>query len=812
MTSFVIDERSIKALGFPDLLAHLSQRCKTDQGRLRASHLPLLEKRQEVERELDLVAEARACHDRGSPLPFGAIWDLRPALKRLEKEGALDGLTLLQVSETLKSCSRLRRYLQSPPYKIKLLGKLGAKLTDFDDIATIISESFDEHGKLVDNASPELGQLRARLRDLHEQLSQCMRRIMDEPQIAKYLQDRFYTQREDRYVLPIRSDAGSAVQGIVHGSSASGATLFIEPPESVRLNNEMKVAEMAVLREEMRIIIELSTMVGEERQAIHTNLDVMEQLDVINARAILAIDLNAHRPRISDDGRVELLNMQHPLMLLRQKQVIANDLKIEPSQVLILTGPNAGGKTVCLKTLGLAALMLRAGMHLSAGPDSRLPLYDVVLTEMGDDQSIDHNLSTFTAHLRHLLDFLAQARPNSLILLDEIGIGTDPIEGAALGQTLLEAYAETRAQVVATTHYERLKSLPFTDPRFANASVGFDLENMRPTYRLNMGTPGSSGALVVAKRLGLSPEMAKRAASLMGQNEKQLTQLLTALAGEKARLELQHEELEKATAEAHALAEEHREALSRVKEKERQLMHEAFNEAVLELRQARDQLKQVKALLRRTPTQERHKQADRQVSSLAQKILKHEPQMESLPGRPAEASDLTIGTTVFVKKLGGKGEVALLPRRNKVLVAVGGIRTQINIDEVRILDAPSRSKKNSEGFNKLTPNEDEMPPSEVPANSAPPADNYNAKVPLRTAGNTIDLRGMRVDEALSEIEKFLDQALRAEEYAVLVIHGHGTGALRSALREHLKGLAFISRFQAAPPESGGDGVTVIWLK
>ncbi len=819
---FTVSEKMSEALGWGELLERLAELCHTERGQERARTLPLLEGVEAVEAELDLVGEARALHDQGDPPPFGAIWDLRQPLLRLQKEGTLEGPTLIQMAQTLKAGSQLSRFLRDrgegerpegtrgPGARGLIpeqgtrgpgaggLARLAAGIAPLDGVSGPILDSFDEGGVLADHASDELGALRRALAELHERLVRRMRGLMEVPQIAKHLQDTFYTQREDRYVLPVRADAGPAVEGIVHGSSASGATIFIEPQEVVGLNNELKVAEIAVAREEARILTELSEMVGEEWEAIEKNLALLERLDVIDARARLATRLEAQRPRISRDGRLRLHGIRHPLMVLAGTRVIPNELELSAARALIISGPNAGGKTVCLKTLGLCALMARAGMHLPAGADSELPVYEVVCAEMGDDQSIEKNLSTFTAHLSHLQQFLAVARPGALILLDEIAVGTDPGEGAALAQAALEALVAAGAQVVVTTHYERLKSLAVADPRFANASVGFDLERLHPTYRLHLGVPGSSGALAVARRLGLPAAIVDRAAGLLDSAAQDLAALLTQLAGERTRLEAQREALAATTAEAEALVVKQRQTLEKAREKERLAVQGAFSQAVEELKRARQELERAQSLLRRPPSKERLEQADRQIGAAAAKIREHEPKSEA-EGSPARPEDLRPGVRVVAPSLGGVGEVLEAPQRGKVAVRVGGIRAQVAVGE--LLLAPAGAAPSG------PPRRREAPPERAPA-QAP----SERRTPIRTDAITLNVRGLRVDEALAETDKFIDHMLLGGEGVFFIIHGHGTGALRSALRSHLGSSELIDRIHPAETRDGGEGVTVVWLR
>jgi DNA mismatch repair protein MutS2 len=736
-------------------------------------------------------------------MPFGSVFDLRIALKRLEKEGILEGPTLVQVADTLRGGARLRRFLLGRSSTAPNLAAIAGRLRALDDVSGPITDSFDEHGVLADHASRDLGRLRKRRVDLHERLSRRMRNLMDKPSISKHLQDRFYTQREDRFVLPIRSDAGPAVEGIVHGSSSSGATMFVEPREVVGLNNELKVAEMEVAREEARILTELSGLVGEEWQAIWDNLGYLEELDLIDARARLAVKLDAHPARVvASPERLELHAIRHPLMVLAGMEVVPNDLALETGNTLIVSGPNAGGKTVSLKTLGLCALMQRAGMHLPAGPDGQMPLFSAVLTEMGDDQSIEHSLSTFTAHLTHLLRFLDAATPETLILLDEVAVGTDPGEGAALAQSILEGFAGAGACVVVTTHYERLKGIPIEDERFANASVGFDMTTMSPTYRLHMGLPGSSGAIAVARKVGLPEGLALRAEALLEGGGREMARLLASVADQRTKLEEQREELRRATEEARQAAARHKAELQRLRDRQEQAVQTEFNAALDELKRARKELSGVRAQLKRPPSKERLDQADRQISHASGAILKYEPREEPR-GRPASAGDLVPGARVVVNRLGGEGEVIEAPSRGRVVVRVGGLRTQVSVEDVLLAEEHTRKPAP-----RKAPEQRPKPNPTAPQGGATSAQ----EAPIRTPANTLDLRGMRVHEALDSADKALDDALRAGEEVLFVIHGHGTGALRTALREHLPGHPLVERYEAGAPREGGDGVTVVFLK
>jgi DNA mismatch repair protein MutS2 len=632
-----------------------------------------------------------------------------------------------------------------------------------------------------------------------------MKRLLETPRIAKQLQDHYFTEWEDRCVLPVRADAGSVIDGLVLGCSASGATVFVEPAAVMGLSNELKVQQVAVARETARLLAELSALVRSEHPGIAADLELATELDLIVARARLAQRLDAQPAAVAEDAQLVLRGLRHPLLVLAGGEVVAHDVALLPQQALLISGPNAGGKSVCLKSVGLCALMLRCGMHLPVASESRLPCYHHVWANIGDEQSIERNLSTFTGHLGRLLGYLERADRGTLLLLDEITTGTDPGEGAALGQALLEALVERVGQLVVTTHYDTLKTLPLGDRRFVNASVGFDLQRLEPTFELHRGVPGSSFALAVARRLGLPAALSTRAQHLLGEQATLTTELLVTLTDERTRL--RQAQQQHAAAELRAVAERqgYERQRAELRQRDQQALTQAHREALTELQRARGELKQLRAALRRSAgpepaSGESLRTLDRQLSVLARTIGAHEPRPAPPPGPKLRAEALVVGAQVQLAELGAPAEIVELPQRGRVTVLLGGLRTKVRLDQLHALAPPAGHGAG--------------PAAAAPRSRSEPGAARAAAAldtPGRGPDNTLDVRGLRVEEALRATDRFVDRSLLEGRDLVYVLHGHGSGALRAAVRAALERSPSVERCRAAAPDQGGEALTMVWL-
>jgi DNA mismatch repair protein MutS2 len=804
--------KTLDDLGWPQLLDHLAGRCHTARGATAARALEPCADVAGARRRIADIAEARLLRELEEPMPFAGIHDIDDLLGRVEKSGELVGSELLAIGETVAGCARLKRHLVARAAQAPGLAGRVAAVLELAHVSGPILDAFEPGGggRLADHASAALGGMRRKVADLHDQLAHRAKDLLDDPGIAPYLQDRFYTQRDDRYVVPLRADARSRVKGIVHGTSQSGQTVFVEPDAVVDLNNRLKIAESDVAEEERRILAELTSYVREEVAAVRAAVAAAEELDVIDAAARLADALGAAAPAIGERGELSLRRARHPLMLLAPRECVANDLELAGSATLVISGPNAGGKTVALKTAGLAAVMARAGLHVCADPGSHVPWYDVVETDIGDEQSLERNLSTFSAHIMSLVRFLAEAGPTTLLLIDELCVGTDPDQGSALAQAVLEAIADRGAQAVVTTHYERLKAMATRDPRFVNASVGFDLERMAPTFRLHAGVPGSSGALLVARRLGLPAPILARTEALLGDRRAGIEELLTAVTEERRRLEAERAATDTARREAEQARREAEAAQRAARAREEQLRRGAHDAAVAALRRARDELDELRDRLKKAGDDGAVVAARERLAALAGNIAEHAPPaVATASGRPATATELVPGAAVLLPKLGGRGQVVGVGDKGRVMVQLGTLRTTVALEDVRLDDRPRAERRADLPRRRPAP---AAPPTAAVATPRGHDAAADELAPARTADATCDVRGARVDEALAEVDRFLDDSLLASREVVFVIHGHGTGALKAAIRDHLDGHAAVSRWRAGQDKEGGDGVTVAWLE
>ncbi len=556
-----------------------------------------------LDERLARTSEARALLDGGRTPPIGEVVDVGRPVALSARGAVLQPEDLRAIGGVVEAAARCRRYFAD--VDAPRLAAVAERLCDLPRLGRDLLDSVDEAGHVLDSASGELAHLRGRVTGLHEQLKQRVDGLLSDPAYAKVLQEEFVTIREDRYVLPIRSGHKNHVPGIVHGWSASGQTVYIEPQEVVEANNKLLLAQADVDREIRRILARLSKQVGDHAPEIRTSQAALVELDLAVAAGHLSKELDASEPRISDAPELALKAARHPLLCLQGVEVVPNDLVVGPDRrVLVVTGPNTGGKTVALKTAGLCVLMGLSGLHVPADLGSVIPRVPGVFTDIGDEQSLGEGRSTFSGHMANILDILAAVEPGALVLLDEIAVGTDPLQGAALAQALLETFADAGSLVVVTTHYESLKVLPFDDERFRNGAVGFDTASGTPTYQLTLDIPGASSALETARRLGLPGPVVDRAASLMGPQQHHLEATIRAMEAERSAARAEREALEDERAKLEATRDRLEQKEEKLQRRLRATLDEARDATIESARKMRDEIRRLERQLKRPEARE----------------------------------------------------------------------------------------------------------------------------------------------------------------------------------------------------------------
>ncbi|HET7787917.1 MAG TPA: endonuclease MutS2 [Myxococcales bacterium] len=790
----VVNEKTLDELAWPQLCAELAARARTPMGRERCLALLPGDDPDEARRRLLRVEEARLLARHERELPLADAVDVRPAVGRAQREGTLEPMELLQVARLIRASDSARRFCFSQADRAPLHFELAQQLSELAPLARELERAFDPAGKLLDSASPLLAELRERARGLHRAIKQRIEELLKDEKIVPMLRDVYYSVRGDRYVLPVRAEHKSHLPGTVHNASNSGQTLFVEPQQLVELGNQLTIAEAGALEEEQRILHELSGAVGRRAPELERDVEVIALLDESAAGGRLADALEAGAPElVSAAERFDLRRARHPLLVLRRKSaVVANDVALPPpAQALIVSGPNAGGKTVTITAVGLAALMARAGLPIAAEPGSRIPLYRTVYTAIGDEGDLSRDLSTFTAHLSALKWILEAAGSGTLVLIDEIAADTDPREGAAIAVAALEKLVAAGAQVLITTHLEELKALALADARFAPASVGFDVERLAPTYHLRLGEVGASSAIEIARRVGLPADVCDRARQILGGGVSAVSQAVEMLEKARAEAARARSELEAARAELVREREGVQRERERLRELERQTRAGARADLIQDLRERRDEVAALVAQLQAAPAMAQAVEAQRAVDEAAAAAERDRAREEEPQALPEGA--IEVGARVKHVRLGTPG-VVLEVGDGTAMVQMGALRSKVALEDL----VPISGQVAQAAFRKTA--QERLKKAEQARPAA-----VQVRVP------TVDVRGMRVDDALRSVELEMDRAMRAGEERVHVLHGHGSGALKAAVREHLQRSPYVRKARPAEQHEGGDGVTVAEL-
>lgn len=796
-----LDPETCAALEWPALLLALGSFCTSPSGKARALALHPAASLESARARNQVVSEMLDLDRLGLAPTARAFPDPSQAIERAARGGVASAAELWQVRELLEVAVKLRVFAKAQRESHPALSQAVDSPPELAGLEEDLTHSLDPDGSVADRASPELARARKRTRELREELKRKLGQLIERH--ADVVQADYYTEREGRYVLPVRADAHLRVPGIVLGSSASGATLFVEPEELTSLGNQLRIQEAEALREAAKVLVVLSGYLASDAEQLRVAQRACEEADVLGALARFARQTRSIILPLADEARLDLHGARHPLLALSALPVVANDIAIEAQRALVISGPNAGGKTVALKTLGLVAWMARAGIPLPVAEESTVGWFGCVLADIGDEQSIARSLSTFSAHVQRLCSLLEHAAHDSLILLDELASGTDPEEGAALAAAMLEALTARGAAVAVTTHYEKLKEFAAHAQHLQNASVSYDFQRMAPTFRLTMGIPGASSALTVATRHGLPSSVVERAKALLPEQSLERERAVERLERQRQAFEQEREALAREAEELRLL----RERLEAEHERERDELEAEVARETLALRANVAKIRaELLAARERLKTEAHDPKALRSIErdlgraavhvSLGGSLLpaREAPPTAAPVSARASATTATYknGDCVRVKSTGLLATV-LEADADKLRLQVGSIKLVLRSEDVEAAQAPKKQKQ--------------APRARKPsiASSALPT-------AVRTSMNTLDLRGERVDVALDQIDVFVDRMLNVGEPLGFVLHGHGTGALKSAVRAHLRGSSYIEQSQAAEPDSGGDAFTVFWLR
>lgn len=811
-------EKTATDLEWSAVVEQLFRHQLTPEGGLIAEQLGPLPSSKLATIRLQQIAECMELLSTEDDLPLRGTQRIRESVAYAAREGVLSATDLEAISKTCDVASRTRRYLRhrnelSPSlYALASLvesqfdGKVVRGLDPCRELRETLQYAVEPGGRLSDDASPDLKRLRREVQMQTERIKARVEKLLRAYESEHLLQDDYFTIREDRYVLPLRVSAKRQVDGIIHGYSGSGQTAFVEPQELFELNNHLRWAQLEVEEEERRILQRLSHLVAENADALIHNAWVIGYLDFIRSAARLSTELDATVPEIHAD--LDLRRARHPLLFLKLKgrgeTTIPNDIRLEGSQrVLIVSGPNTGGKTVLLKTLGMCALMTQAGLPIPVAEGSRMPFFGAIYTDIGDEQSIERDLSTFSGHLVNITSFLNECDTESLVMLDELFAGTDPQQGAALAVGLLEELARRRSRTFITTHLEDLKTLALQKDVFANASMGFDVQLMQPTFEMTLGVPGSSFALRIADRLGFPSSIVERARQVLdGEGTLRVDEVLTQLEDQATVLRKEQRHYEQLRKEAEQARIKYQTKFQELRGKERELLHEESRALKRQLDDARNALKNKMKLLRddQTITRKDVDEAQRELQKL-EKAVETVKDKTRAPTADAsgyvrlEPGDVQIGQSVYVASFKRPGIIlAPVTSHGEVQVQVGAIKLMAQLNDLYF---PSESVRKGR--------------ASVPTAHTPDAAPISM-ILVQTSGNTLDLRGMRVDEAIERTDLFLDAMSMQGEVGAFIIHGHGTGALRRAIRDYLASSNYVREFRRGEREEGGDGVTLAYLR
>ena len=745
-----------------------------------------------IERNLTDTEEAVRCMQTETSTPFGGIVDIRPSLEKAKREVTLDSHECIDIWNNLQHYGEIRSFFADRGAEYPQLAEQADVIGDFSQLSHSFATVFDNNRQIRDNASPELMRLRSRIVELERQTKRYVNNVLQNKEYQKYFQDALVTVRNNRYVIPIKQEYRHAFPGIVHDTSASGSTLYVEPLAIVNANNDLQAARIGETKEIERIFRRLTAKVQQQYHDLYDSTKCVGQLEFAFAKAQLALKMKACRPAVSKTREIKLIQARHPL--IDAKHVVPNTIVIGGDyRILLITGSNTGGKTVSMKTLGLLVLMHQAGLFIPVSESSELPVFRDVFSDIGDEQDISQNLSTFSSHMKQLIYILKHCGPDDLILADELGSGTDPAEGSAIAIAILDAFYKKGAYVMVTTHYNDLKNYAYNTPGIENGHVEFDTETLQPTYKLRIGAAGSSHAFSISERLGMPKDILEKAKDLRSKaQDMDMEKVLTQLNAQAKKMDEEQAELEYRLKEARKLEDDLRRERDKVSSKRQDIIAASRRDAVDLKRNLRVEaekiIRELKAQSKVGTDREKAKAIDKARRAIQQISL---PEAEKPQRDPIDLSKLKVGQQVFVNNLDSVGTVEDIGSK-QLTVSVRGMTVRVKFKDVS------------------APYLDELKKEKQAEKKAAAASSYR---PIRTSSVATELNiiGKTFSEALPEVERFLDQALAAGFSPVKIIHGKGSGALRRQIHAFLDDQPFVKKYQLDDVDGGGAGVTLVYF-
>lgn len=792
-----MNKKAIHALEYMKIIDQLTQKASSPLGKEKCRRLRPSNNLSEIETMQLQTAHALTRLFQKGNLNFGNVKDIRASLKRLEVGSSLNIVELLTICSFLENVNRVKSYGRPDRDDTApdCLSAMFQTLEPLTPLSAEIRRCILSEEEISDDASPTLRQIRRGIKIANDRIHTQLNSIVNSNS-RTYLQDTVITMRNGRYCIPVKAEYKNQIPGMIHDQSSTGSTLFIEPMSIVKLNNDIRELELQEQKEIEVILARLSEEVAQYIEALSDNFTIMVELDFIFARAALAMEQNATAPIFNTKGIINLRKARHPL--IHKKQVVPIDIRLgEDFDLLVVTGPNTGGKTVSIKTVGLLTLMGQSGLHIPAADRSQLSVFHEVYADIGDEQSIEQSLSTFSSHMTNVVSFLEKADRHSLVLFDELGAGTDPTEGAALAIAILSHLHKQGIRTMATTHYSELKVYALSTEGVENASCEFDVETLRPTYRLLIGVPGKSNAFAISSKLGLPDYIIEKAKEQISQEDESFEDMMTSLEASRITIEKEQTEIQKYKLEIEALKKQLEEKQSKIDERKERILQNANEEAHKILQEAKDYADETIKLYHKfqkdhvdMSTVEKERQKLRQQMNKVEKNMAMK-QKKQKPTKQLKASDLKVGDSVKVLSMNLKGIVSTKPdSRGNLFVQMGILRSQVNISDLELIDEPVIK----------TPSLSRTGQGKIKMSKS------------ASVSTEINLLGKTVDEAIAELDKYLDDAYIAHLSSVRIVHGKGTGALRQGVHNYLKRQKHVDSYRLGTFGEGDAGVTIVEFK